>query len=213
MAGSELANEGFKDGQVGSSAMPHKMNSSACERINGLHIVIKGFLTMGAALAGDQWNEGDVACSVVRRVMLPSAFLALDGLLETTIVVSTSFQPSLQRIQSELEHYFPFLVTSTILMEAVKGGIGRETAHAIIKEHAVAVAKESLYGIPGRSLGDRLHTDGRLGLSAAQIQAILSDVRTQTGDASWQVDNFCRRVEKVVADQPDAGNYRPGNIL
>ena len=83
MAGHELVTEGFAPGQVGSSAMPHKMNTRSCERINGLMTVLRGHLTMAASLAGDQWNEGDVSCSVVRRVVLPDAFFATDGVFQT----------------------------------------------------------------------------------------------------------------------------------
>mgnify|MGYP001220247372 CR=1 FL=1 len=75
MAGQELATEGFRPGQVGSSAMPHKMNARTCERINGFVHVLAGHLTMVSALVGDQWNEGDVSCSVVRRVALPDAVI------------------------------------------------------------------------------------------------------------------------------------------
>ena len=67
--------------------MPHKMNTRSCERINGLEVVLRGHLAMVAALAGDQWNEGDVSCSVVRRVALPDAFFAIDGLFETFLSV------------------------------------------------------------------------------------------------------------------------------
>ena len=80
MAGHELVTEGFAEGQVGSSAMPHKMNTRSCERVNGLAVVLRGYLSMVGELAGDQWNEGDVSCSVVRRVALPDAFFAADGL-------------------------------------------------------------------------------------------------------------------------------------
>ena len=73
MAGQELATEGFQPGQVGSSAMPHKMNARSCERVNGLALVLRGHLAMVAGLVGDQWNEGDVSCSVVRRVALPDS--------------------------------------------------------------------------------------------------------------------------------------------
>ena len=76
MAGHELVTEGFQAGQVGSSAMPHKMNTRSCERVNGLAVVLRGYLSMVGELAGDQWNEGDVSCSVVRRVALPDAFFA-----------------------------------------------------------------------------------------------------------------------------------------
>src|SRR5699024_11737715 len=87
MAGNELVTEGFQQGQVGSSAMPHKMNTRSCERINGLAVVLRGYLSMAGELAGDQWNEGDVSDSVVRRVALPYAFFAIDGLLETCFTV------------------------------------------------------------------------------------------------------------------------------
>src|SRR5690606_30696381 len=78
MAGHELVTEGFAEGQVGSSAMPHKMNTRSCERVNGLAVVLRGYAAMTGELAGDQWNEGDVSCSVVRRVALPDAFFAFD---------------------------------------------------------------------------------------------------------------------------------------
>jgi adenylosuccinate lyase len=71
MAGAELATEGFQPGQVGSSAMPHKMNARSCERVVGLRHVLTGHLAMVSGVSGDQWNEGDVSCSVVRRVALP----------------------------------------------------------------------------------------------------------------------------------------------
>src|SRR5207245_113587 len=67
MAGHELVTEGFKPGQVGSSAMPHKMNTRSAERINGFAVILRGYASMAGELAGDQWNEGDVSCSVVRR--------------------------------------------------------------------------------------------------------------------------------------------------
>ncbi|MDB4373930.1 lyase family protein, partial [Akkermansiaceae bacterium] len=87
MAGHETASEGFAPGQTGSSAMPHKMNSRSCERVNGFHTILKGYLTMAGGLSGDQWNEGDVSCSVVRRVMLPDSFFAIDGLFETFLTI------------------------------------------------------------------------------------------------------------------------------
>src|SRR6266536_6176624 len=67
MVGQELVTEGFKPGQVGSSAMPHKMNTRSSERVNGLAVIVRGYLHMVGELAGDQWNEGDVR-SEERRV-------------------------------------------------------------------------------------------------------------------------------------------------
>ena len=140
MAGQELATEGFRAGQVGSSAMPHKMNTRSCERVNGLAVVLRGYLSMVGELAGAQWNEGDVFCSVVRRVALPDAFFAADGLFETFLTVLDDFGAYPAVVARELERYLPFLATTKVLMAAVRAGVGREQAHEAIKEHAVAVA-------------------------------------------------------------------------
>ena len=82
MAGQELASEGFAKGQVGSSAMPHKVNARNCERVCGFSTILSGHVTMTANLAGHQWNEGDVSCSVVRRVALPDAVGSVWSLLD-----------------------------------------------------------------------------------------------------------------------------------
>lgn len=214
MAGTELASEGFAKGQVGSSAMPHKMNSRSCERINGLNVVLKGYLAMAAGLAGDQWNEGDVSCSVVRRVMLPDAFLAMDGLLETLLTVLDQMSVFEAVVEQELMRYLPFLVTTTVLMEAVKNGAGREAAHEAIKEHAVAVAVDLRNGaVSHNDLMQRLGNDPRLGLTVQALEKIIAQGRENSGDAAAQVDAFCASVGAIEAAHPEAAAYRPGSIL
>lgn len=214
MAGHELASEGFAKGQVGSSAMPHKMNSRSCERINGFHVVLKGYLAMAAGLAGDQWNEGDVSCSVVRRVMLPDAFLAMDGLLETLLTVIDQMAVFEAVVEQEMMRYLPFLVTTTVLMESVKAGAGREAAHEAIKEHAVAVAVDLRNGAVSRNdLMQRLGNDNRLGLTPAALEKIVANGRLNAGDAASQVDAFCDRVAAIAARHPEGAAYRPGAIL
>lgn len=214
MAGHELASEGFAKGQVGSSAMPHKMNSRSCERVNGLHVVLKGYLAMAAGLAGDQWNEGDVSCSVVRRVMLPDAFLAMDGLLETLLTVLNQMEVFEAVVAQELQRYLPFLLTTTVLMEAVKAGAGREGAHEAIKEHAVAVARDMRTGKVGTNdLFQRLAQDTRLGLTPSQFDSVFEQGRANSGDAGAQVDAFSAQVDAVAAAHPDGAGYEPGAIL
>jgi adenylosuccinate lyase len=214
MAGQELASEGFAKGQVGSSAMPHKMNSRSCERVNGLHVILKGYLAMAAGLAGDQWNEGDVSCSVVRRVMLPDAFLALDGLLETFLTILDQMEVFDSVIEQELMRYLPFLLTTTVMMEALKSGAGRETAHEVIKEHAVQVAKDMRTGkVRENDLLVRLVHDPRLTLTEADMQRIVEAGKANAGDAPQQVDAFCARVEAIAKEFPDAAKYQPGVIL
>jgi adenylosuccinate lyase len=214
MAGHELASEGFAKGQVGSSAMPHKMNSRSCERVNGLHVILKGYLAMAAGLAGDQWNEGDVSCSVVRRVMLPDAFLALDGLLETFLTILNQMEVFESVIEQELMRYLPFLLTTTVMMEAVKAGAGRETAHEVIKEHAVQVAKDMRTGkVRENDLLGRLVADERLTLTDADMQRLVAAGKNNTGDAPEQVDAFCARVHAIGKEHPEGATYEPGVIL
>ena len=214
MAGHELATEGFQPGQVGSSAMPHKMNSRSAERINGLTVILRGHLSMVAELAGAQWNEGDVSDSVVRRVALPDAFLALDGLFETALTVLDEFGAYPAVIARELDRYLPFLTTTAVLMAAVRAGVGREVAHEAIKEHAVAVALSMREeGQAANDLVDRLAADPRLGLSADTLAALLEAPLTFTGAAAEQVAEVGRRVAALVAAHPAAAAYAPGTIL
>ena len=214
MAGHELAGEGFLPGQVGSSAMPHKMNSRSCERLNGLHVILKGYLSMTAALAGDQWNEGDVSCSVVRRVALPDSFFAIDALLETFLVILNQMEINVPVIGREKNHYLPFLLTTTIMMEAVKRGVGRETAHEVIKEHAVAASRDLRQGkISRNDLFARLAADGRLKLSRADFDAIAAAASAETGTAGMQTDAFVAAARELSAKYPAAAEIRPGAIL
>ncbi len=214
MAGHELVTEGFRPGQVGSSAMPHKMNTRSCERVNGLAVVLRGYLSMVGELAGDQWNEGDVSCSVVRRVALPDAFFALDGLFETFLTVLADFGAFPQVITAELDRYLPFLTTTKVLMAAVRKGVGREDAHEAIKEHAVAVALEMREtGRRDNDLFDRLAADSRLGLSRAELDALVSEPLELTGAAGRQVARVVARVQELVDADPQAAAYTPGDVL
>ena len=213
MAGLDLVTEGFKEGQVGSSAMPHKMNTRSTERINGLAVVLRGHLSMVSELTGDQWNEGDVSDSVVRRVALPGAFFAIDGIIETTLTVLGEFGVFPATVQRELDRYLPFLATTKILMGLVKAGVGREEGHEVIKEHAVASALELRRGASVNPLLDRLAADARVPLNHDQLEALLGEPLTFIGAAERQVDAVIARVATVVAAHPESANYTPGAIL
>jgi len=214
MAGHELASEGFAKGQVGSSAMPHKMNSRSCERINGFKTILGGHLTMASSLAGDQWNEGDVSCSVVRRVMLPDAFFAVDGLLETMVTILDQMDAYPAVIERENDHYLPFLLSTTIMMTAVKRGVGRETAHEVIKEHAVAAAQAYRTGESDRNdLVNRLAEDGRLEMTADELTACLEEGKANAGAVQTQIDCFINEASTYADNIDGAGDYSPGAIL
>ena len=211
MAGAELVTEGFKAGQVGSSAMPHKMNTRSCERINGLAVVLRGYASMISELAGDQWNEGDVSCSVVRRVALPDAFYAIDGLLETTLTVLNEFGAFPAVIAAELERYLPFLATTKILMAAIKAGVGREVAHEVIKEHATKAALQMREG-KANNLLDALGADSRIPLDRAALDALIRDPIEFTGDARQQIARVVSRIDAITSAHPAQAQYKPGSI-
>ncbi|MDC0279206.1 lyase family protein, partial [bacterium] len=214
MAGAELATEGFKPGQVGSSAMPHKMNARSSERIDGFAVILRGYLSMVGGLLGDQWNEGDVSCSVVRRVALPDAFLAMDGQLETFLTVLSDYGAYPAVIDRELRRYLPFLGTTKILVAAVKSGVGRETAHEAIKEHAVAAALEMRdSGSDENDLLERLSKDDRIPMGMDELSTAIGNPDLFIGNAPAQVGKVVNKIEKITSQYHDASLYRPGAIL
>jgi adenylosuccinate lyase len=213
MAGQGLLTEGFQEGQVGSSSMPHKVNARNCERVCGFSTLLSGYVTMTGALSGHQWNEGDVSCSVVRRVALPDAFYAIDGLLETFVTVLRQMDVFPAAIAAENARNLPFLTTTTLLMEAVKRGAGRETAHEAIKEHALAAAKALRSGGGDADHVGRLAGDARHRLSRAQIEALLSDSARYVGAAPQQVDTFVAEATRIARGVKGAKDYAPARLL
>ena len=194
--------------------MPHKMNARSCERVNGLAVVLRGHLAMVGGLVGDQWNEGDVSCSVVRRVALPDAFLAADGLFQTFLTVLDDFGTYPAVVERELRQYLPFLATTRVLVASVRAGMGREAAHEVILEHAVAAALARREGGVGETdLLDRLAADDRLPLDRVALDDLLVDPGVFVGTAGRQVEAVIERVGEAVAARPSAAAYDPEPIL
>lgn len=212
MSGQELVTEGFLPGQVGSSAMPHKMNARSCERINGLHQVLNGYVQMLASISGNQWNEGDVSCSVVRRVALPGMFFAIDGIIETALTVLNGFKVFEAQVKAELDRYLPFLLTTEIMLLLVKRGVGRETAHKQVQAHALAAA-ESLRSGGSNNLFELLAADAELNIDQATLAELAANSEVQLAAAKTQVDEVVAKVTAITAANPTAANYQPGAIL
>jgi adenylosuccinate lyase len=190
MSGFGLVSEGFKSGQVGSSAMPHKMNARSSERINGMMVLLRGYSTMAADLAGGQWNEGDVSCSVVRRVVIPDAFYTIDGLLHTFMTVLTEFGIYEENINKELAEHLPFLATSQILTELVKKGMGREVAHELIKKHATTTTASSFF--------NALASERDFPLSINELNNLIKDPAAFAGSAIEQTREVKDEIKKFT---------------
>jgi adenylosuccinate lyase len=191
MAGSGLVSEGFKAGQVGSSAMPHKMNSRSSERINGMMILLRGYNNMAADLAGDQWNEGDVSCSVVRRVVIPDSFYVLDGLLHTFMTILQEFEAFDESIEVELNEHLPLLATTKILMECVKAGMGREVAHKLIKKHSTT----------GGNFLEALASEKEFPLSIDQLKDLIKEPSDFAGMAVKQSRSVAKKIKSVLGSK------------
>lgn len=211
MSGAELVSEGFKEGQVGSSAMPHKMNSRSCERINGLTVALRGYSHMVSELAGNQWNEGDVSCSVVRRIAIPDAFYAIDGVLETMLNILQDFEVFPAAIEAEIDRNLPFLATTKFLMAAVKAGVGRETAHEVIKEHSITAVKRLRNG-EKNNLIELISEDSRIPLQREDLEKLIINPIEFTGDAQAQVERVVDKVKLITSPFPNAVSYVPQSI-
>jgi len=215
MAGSELVTEGFQEGQVGSTAMPHKMNTRSSERINGFGTILDGYLAMASISPGRQWGEGDVSCSVVRRVAIPDSFYASDGLCETTLTVLDEMGIFPEVINAEVDRYLPFLATSEMLAMAVNAGIGREDAHKIIREYSVDEALRMRGGVQP-NLAHRLARDTlfiEAGITEGRINDILMDKTHFIGNSLSQIDSVAERAEVLLSKYAKEASYEPEKIL
>lgn len=214
MAGQNLASEGFQKKQVGSSAMPHKMNTRTSERINGFHQILKGYGSMLSGLSGEQWNEGDVSCSVVRRVALPGSFFAADGLIEATLTVLSEMEFFEIKIAEELKEFLPFLTSTTLLMEAVKKGAGREKAYESIKEHAIAVTEElQKSNIKENNFAQRIAEDKRIPLDLKEIKIFLENQNNFSASAPNKTEKFSLEVKKWTNRFPEAKKLTAESII
>lgn len=217
MAGYELVTEGFKEGQVGSSVMPHKMNTRSTERVCAFSHMLKMYADGASRLAGDQWEEGDVSCSALRRIVIPDALYASDGLVETCLTVLNEMGAYPAVIEGELERYLPFLATTTFLGVALKHGIGREKAHAIIKKHAVSEAlRMRKEGATENNLITLLSEDPdfrEAGITSQELRETMRDRSVFVGNALKQIEAVREKAAPILGRYPKEAKYEPGTIL
>jgi adenylosuccinate lyase len=207
MAGAGLATEGFAKSQKGSAAMPHKMNPRTSERIDGMVDVIGGYVCMAQALLGNQWNEGDVSCSIVRRVALPDSFFAIDGLLQATMIVLDEMGVYEKAIAKELKTALPFLSTTNILRAFQDKGMGREDAHTMIRNSAIDAIQA---GEPETFITRLLANEG-MPLSADEVYAQITE--PNHGATLEQIEGVCLMIDNIIAEHREVLEYKPEPIL
>lgn len=195
MVGQGLAAETPRPGQTGSSAMPHKANPRYAERTCGLLTVVRGYAHMLDDRIGDIWNEGDITDSCVRRVALPGLFLAADGLLRTFMVALDRFEPDIDAITAELQEYRAEMQTGQLLEALVAKGVGREDAHAMIRDHT-------------RGIDWRMHDY----LDMNETLEVLAKP-WDLGAAAEQCDAGMAWCKNMMDLSPEGANYVPGDML
>jgi adenylosuccinate lyase len=195
--------EPFRSGQIGSSAMPYKRNPMRAERIVALSRFALGAAANPGYTAATQWLERTLDDSANRRLALPELFLTVDGILQLVGDVAQGLVVHPKVIASNLRRELPFLVTETVLMEAVKAGGDRQDLHERIRVHARAAADRLKEGADSNDLFARLRSDAAF----AAVKDLLTDrvdPRRFVGRAPEQVDEFlATEVDPVLAERSE----------
>jgi adenylosuccinate lyase len=183
--------EPFEKSQVGSSAMAYKRNPMRCERVTALSRLVLSLATSPAMTASEQWFERTLDDSANRRIVIPEAFLAVDGILQVLINVFDGLVVYPKVIAAHVEAELPFMATENILMAGVKAGGNRQELHEKIRLHSQAAAAQvKSFGKPNDLIG-RLRAD----ISFARIDfAKVLDPQAYIGRAPQQVDEFLQTV-------------------
>ena len=197
----KVVDEPFESGQIGSSAMAYKRNPMRSERIASLARYVVSDVQNAAMTASTQWFERTLDDSANRRISIPEAFLAVDGILNLYLNIVRGMTVYPKMAAKLLNDELPFMATENILMYCVteKGG-DRQALHEAIRQHSVAAAKEvKLNGKPN-DLFERILNDPIFGLTEDELK-IVSDPIRFTGMAVQQTEHFLSEYVKPVLEQ------------
>ncbi len=179
--------EPFEKSQVGSSAMAYKRNPMRCERITALSRFVLSLATSPAMTAGEQWFERTLDDSANRRLVMPEAFLAVDGILEILNNVVDGLVVYPKVIAARVDAELPFMATENILMAAVKTGGDRQSLHEKIRQHSHAAAEQVKQQGRKNDLIERLKAD--TAFEKIDFKTVLNP-KNYTGRVVEQIDEF-----------------------
>ncbi|GHV15202.1 adenylosuccinate lyase [Clostridia bacterium] len=198
------ADEPFESGQIGSSAMAYKRNPMRSERIASLARYVIADAQNAAMTAGEQWFERTLDDSANKRISVPEAFLAIDGILSLYINIISGLKVYPKVIAKHLSEELPFMATENILMYCVKKGGDRQTLHEAIRTHSVAAGLRVKEEGAANDLFERILNDKTFGLTADELREI-ADPAKFTGRSPEQVDEFLAIANEVIAANGDLG--------
>ncbi len=179
--------EPFQKSQVGSSSMPYKRNPMRCERATALSRFVISLATSPQMTASEQWLERTLDDSANRRIVIPEAFMAVDGILEILINVTAGLVVYPKVIASHINAELAFMATENILVAAVKAGGNRQVLHEKIRRHSQAAAAQVKQFGKTNDLIERLKADPAF--SKIDFKKILNP-KDYIGRAPQQVDEF-----------------------
>ena len=192
--------EPFEAGQVGSSAMAYKKNPMRSERIASLARYIIVDALNPAVTAASQWLERTLDDSANRRISIPEAFLALDGILTLVINIAENGTVYPKMCKANLERELPFMATENILMYCVKKGGDRQALHEKIRIHSMATVKQIKAEGGKNDLMDRILADKDFGLTKEELDGILS-AENFSGFAVKQTEDYLKDYVKPVLEK------------
>ncbi|MDR0426558.1 MAG: adenylosuccinate lyase [Clostridiales bacterium] len=196
--------EPFEKNQIGSSAMAYKRNPMRSERMCALARFVLSLPANAALTASTQWLERTLDDSANKRVTIPQAFLALDGVLNLYLNVSENMVVYEAVIKKHIAEELPFMATETILMECVKAGGDRQFLHERIRVHSMESAKNVKQLGLGNDLLDRIKTDEAFREIWDRLDSLM-DAQNFTGCAAFQTETFIRNeVDPILKANPEA---------
>jgi adenylosuccinate lyase len=187
--------EPFEKNQIGSSAMAYKRNPMRSERMASLADYVISDALNPAIVASTQWFERTLDDSANKRLSVPEAFLAVDGILELYINITAGMVVYPKVIEQRLMSELPFMATEMILMDAVKAGGDRQELHERIRVHSMAAGKRVKEEGAANDLIERIAADPAFGMNKEQLDAIM-DPKNFIGCAAMQTQDY---LDEVVA--------------
>ena len=193
--------EPFEKNQIGSSAMAYKRNPMRSERIGSLSRYVMVDVLNGYFTTATQWFERTLDDSANKRLSVPEAFLAVDGILSLYANVADGLVVYPKVIEQRLRKELPFMATENIMMDAVKKrGADRQQLHEKIREHSMAASRVVKVEGGENDLLERIAADEAFGVTLEELEKILKP-ENYTGRAKEQTEDFLNECIKPVLEK------------
>lgn len=192
--------EPFEKHQIGSSAMAYKRNPMRSERIASLANYVMTDALNPAITASTQWFERTLDDSANKRISIPEAFLAIDGILDLYLNVVDGLVVYEKVITKHLMGELPFMATENIMMDAVKAGGDRQELHEKIRVHSMAAGRVVKEEGGENDLLERIAKDPSFNMTLEQLQKIMKP-ENFVGRAPQQTEEYIREVIQPILEE------------